>query len=256
MRHLTKSRSANPKYRGGGSVSIIGAARSALMVVDAPQGDDPFEHVLAVNENNMGTAAPLRYRTVMDHGVIKIEWLGESPSSASDLLEGCGDRFESSQLDEACYVLYSILAEFEDPMSAKEVLKEATNALVSIRTLKRAKKRLGVKSYRKRGDDKDGEATWEWVWQLPADQTVLRLYQERALREQVRDLPEAPIVFSEPMKEPSAAESTMAPQESSDDPNGELTFDFAVRPWDGTDETNVPAESLPVGPGPSRSWDD
>ena len=77
VRHLTKDRRANPKYRGGGSVSIIGAARSALMVVEAPTGDDPFEHVLALNKNNMGTAAPLRYRTVMDHGVIKIEWLGE-----------------------------------------------------------------------------------------------------------------------------------------------------------------------------------
>ena len=53
------------------------------------------------------------------------------------------DHFESSQLDEACYVLYSTLADAQGVMPAKDVLEEAANALVSTRTLKRAKNDSG-----------------------------------------------------------------------------------------------------------------
>lgn len=261
VRHLTKSRFSNPKYRGGGSISIIGAARSALIVVDAPQGDDPFEHVLAVNKNNMGTAAPLRYRTVMDHGVIKVEWLGECLSSASDLLEGCGDRFESSQLDEACYVLYSVLAGVREGKPAKEVLKEATNALVSVRTLKRAKRRLGVKSYRRRRDDKDGEvaddggeASWEWVWKLPDDEAVLRPYRDRAVRERAEE--QAEEVAEEPTVPPEQIGATSTDEDPSEAPKCEIPFDIAGRSWEETDDTQALAETVSAGREPSRSWDD
>jgi hypothetical protein len=36
VRHLTKTEGSNPLYRGGGSIGIVGAARSALLVAKAP----------------------------------------------------------------------------------------------------------------------------------------------------------------------------------------------------------------------------
>ncbi len=45
VRHLTESGGASPLYRGGGSIGIIGAARSGLLV--APEPDDDARRVLA-----------------------------------------------------------------------------------------------------------------------------------------------------------------------------------------------------------------
>lgn len=259
VRHLTKDRRANAKYRGSGSVSIIGAARSALMVVDAPTSDDPFEHVLVLSKSNLGTAAPLRYRTVMDDGVIKVEWLGECLHSASDLLEASADHFESSQLDEACYVLYSTLTEAQGVMPAKQVLEAAAGALVSKRTLNRAKQRLGVKSYRKRQDNTNGDIVWEWVWKLPANQAVLQPYRERAMREQLEDVADSPqvlplIIESEETDFPD--EHNVEPERNATDANSQSANDSSGRPWEDTDETATATDGVPVGSSAARPWDE
>ena len=52
-------------------------------------------------------------------------------------------------LEEACYVLYSILATNGGPMPATEVHEAAKDGLVSVGTLKRGKKMLRVRSRRK-----------------------------------------------------------------------------------------------------------
>jgi RecA-family ATPase len=45
VRHLTKSGSARPLYRGGGSIGILGACRSAWLI--APDPEAPERRVLA-----------------------------------------------------------------------------------------------------------------------------------------------------------------------------------------------------------------
>jgi RecA-family ATPase len=51
VRHLNKSQGGNPLYRGGGSIGIIGAARSGMVVGPHPDSDDL--RVLAGQKNNL-----------------------------------------------------------------------------------------------------------------------------------------------------------------------------------------------------------
>src|SRR5262249_8682079 len=62
IRHLNKGGSAgSPLYRGGGSIGIIGAARSALLVGEDP--DDPDVRILARSKGNLSAPVPsLAYR--------------------------------------------------------------------------------------------------------------------------------------------------------------------------------------------------
>ena len=56
VRHLNKASGGNSLYRGGGSIGIIGAARSALLVGKDP--DDESRRVLAMNKSNLSSPAP------------------------------------------------------------------------------------------------------------------------------------------------------------------------------------------------------
>jgi hypothetical protein len=51
IRHLNKTSNTNPIYRGGGSIGIIGAARSGLMVAKDP--DDDSRCILSVAKSNL-----------------------------------------------------------------------------------------------------------------------------------------------------------------------------------------------------------
>jgi hypothetical protein len=57
VRHLTKSADGNPLYRGGGSIGVIGAARSGLVVGADPHDPTGRRRVLAVAKGNL-TAPP------------------------------------------------------------------------------------------------------------------------------------------------------------------------------------------------------
>src|SRR5215207_5203867 len=56
VRHLNKSGGKTPIYRGGGSIGIIGAARSGMMVGEDP--DDENRRVLAPAKSNLAAPAP------------------------------------------------------------------------------------------------------------------------------------------------------------------------------------------------------
>lgn len=181
VRHLTKGRSGNTKYRGSGSIGIIGAARSALIVADDPSSSDPHQHVLVLNKSNLSDACSMIYRTYKQGDTTRVRWLGESPHGVRQLSESAANQFEHSQLEEACYVLTTILSETVEPVSAKDVQKKAEKALVSQRTLMRAKKKLGVTS--RRVVEKDAV---QWLWELPKDRSSMAPYLERSTRDTIR----------------------------------------------------------------------
>jgi RecA-family ATPase len=56
VRHLNKAADGNTLYRGGGSIAIIGAARSGLVIAQDPE--DSERRVLAANKHNLSGAAP------------------------------------------------------------------------------------------------------------------------------------------------------------------------------------------------------
>lgn len=168
VRHLNKSEQGNPLYRGGGSIGIIGAARSGLLVGKSPH-DPEHERVLAGIKSNLAAPRPaLRYRLVKapaaESGTpsrVMVDWRGECTLSASDLLRSAdGDADERLALAEAQEWLRSMLA--SGPAPARDLLAKCKEIGVSERTLRRAKVALDVVSQR----DAFG-AQGSWSWALP-----------------------------------------------------------------------------------------
>lgn len=146
IRHLNKGSGGQALYRGGGSIGIVGAARSALLVARHPEDDE--RRVLAPLKSNLGAAPPaLAFKlTEAANGAVVIDWQGEVALSAAELLEvptGAEDRRAG---DEAREWLGSLL--LNGPVPAKDVTRQAKADGISEATLRRAKKTLGVRSRR------------------------------------------------------------------------------------------------------------
>lgn len=162
LRHLNKTGSTNALYRGGGSIGIIATVRFGLMVAEDP--NDAEARVLASTKSNIGPPAPsLRYRLVGVPGeeLAVVEWLGVSNQNAKDLLAGTAiDEETRDENDDAVEWLRLLLE--PGPRPAAEIYTEARKIALSSRSVKRAKKKLGVIA-RKQGFN--GET--EWRWELP-----------------------------------------------------------------------------------------
>jgi AAA domain/Bifunctional DNA primase/polymerase, N-terminal len=174
LRHLTKGGSTNALYRGGGSIGIIGAARSGLLVARAPE-EPEHERILASSKSNLGPPLPaLRYRIAPrtpDGDVPAVEWLGPCDYTAATLLGDGGDTMSgeagttsgrTTAVDEAAGWLRAQLA--AGPRPAAELLAEARERGWSEKTMYAARHRLHV-GMRHVGF---GPAS-EWFWMPPAD---------------------------------------------------------------------------------------
>lgn len=165
IRHLNKAEGKNALYRGGGSIGIIGAARSGLLVAKDPEDED--RRILAVTKANLAQTAPaLVYRiAVTADETPYLSWEGATDYTANSLLATQADGEDRSTLDEAKEFLRGLLRSGAVP--AKEVQKQADQACISFATLKRAKAVLKIIA-RKRGGffSKNGEQ--QWCWMLPA----------------------------------------------------------------------------------------
>jgi AAA domain-containing protein len=158
IRHLNKASGGPALYRGGGSIGLIAAVRSGLLVAEDP--DDPTRRVLAVVKANLAPRAPsLAYRLESATiGVARIVWAGESPHSATALLAVPENTTDRSALDDAKRWLADFLADgAKQPAQVFAVSRKAGHAS---RTIERAKAQLGVRS-EKRGP------SGSWIWSLP-----------------------------------------------------------------------------------------
>jgi hypothetical protein len=98
VRHLNKGSGDNPLYRGGGSIGIVGAARSALLVAQHPE--DEGRRVLASLKSNLAKPAPSLAFMLAEaaNGAVKVEWKGETPLDAAALLAAPADDEGQRQL--------------------------------------------------------------------------------------------------------------------------------------------------------------
>ena len=99
--------------------------------------------------------------------VTGFSWLGECDANVDDVMSGKPSK--SSQYDKAVRIILTALSDGGE-VAASKLFKIATDEIVSIKTLKRAKSELGVVSY-KRGDS--------WYWQLPIEAEVVESCTER-----------------------------------------------------------------------------
>src|SRR5829696_8187606 len=163
VRHLNKASANNPLYRGGGSIGIIGAARMAFVVGKDPQ--DENRRVLASTKNNlaMPPASLVFGLEEAESSTVRVNWLGSSEVSAKDLLATPQDHEHADARGEAVEFLNDVLV--DGPVAASQVKEEAEDAGISERTLARAKKVVGVMSYREGETGERGKG--QWLWKLP-----------------------------------------------------------------------------------------
>jgi AAA domain len=166
IRHLNKTSNNNPLYRGGGSIGIIGAARSGLLVVKDP--DDDSQCILSVAKSNLAKLpASLAYKILSNAAEVPfISWLGTTQHTAASLLHDQADTAEDrSAVREAGGFLQEFLK--TGPRKVPDVFKAARAAGITEITLRRGKAAMGVKAAKAAMDD-------GWVWELPEDDHLRR----------------------------------------------------------------------------------
>lgn len=166
VRHLNKATGGSAVYRGGGSIGIIGAARSGLLVAADP--DDETARVLAVVKSNLCKQAPSLKFTVESAGTAAfIKWGGESAHTANALVALGVTGEERDALTEAKDFLLTELRDKDGKDLARpatEMQMRARKAGIAEITLRRARIALRVRCTRT-GFGSAGE----WSWSLPSD---------------------------------------------------------------------------------------
>jgi RecA-family ATPase len=161
VRHLTKNHASHdPLYRGGGSIGIIGAARTAWLAGRHPADEEL--RVLCRLKGNLGEVpSSLAYGIEQHRGALHLQWEGIVPYGPFDLLvkptTPMGRPPEASE--EAITWLKEALK--NGPQVASMLGKLAKLQDISASTLRRAKEKLGVEVLR---PAKPGEP---WRWKLP-----------------------------------------------------------------------------------------
>ncbi len=160
IRHLNKSQASSALYRASGSIGLIAAARSALLVAADP--DDPEVRVLASLKSNLGRPAPsLAFRLVDDPatGVARVEYQGLSPHTKDTLLTvPQSTQPRPTKVAEAMAWLEEMLA--DGPVPTPDIEDAAKAERMSWATVRRAREKLGCVKI-KMGFNGG------WAWKLP-----------------------------------------------------------------------------------------
>ncbi len=156
VRHPNKMVGMSALHRGGGSIGIIGAARSGLFVAPDPHDPEGPRRVLAVVKNNLAPPAPsfAYHIETATNGAGRIIWEGIVSFTANQLAAPPADGEERSALMEAMDFLRDALAGGSQPVVAMK--QGAKAAGISETTLKRAWRGLRCTT------TKDGEGAYRW----------------------------------------------------------------------------------------------
>jgi putative DNA primase/helicase len=160
--HLNKSTNNDALMRVTGSLAFVAAARAAFLVVQDP--DDNDKRLFLSMKNNIGKDTTGFAFKIESHqlksgiDISKVIWLDESVTTTiNDAMTAPGiDRDKQSALEDAKEFLLILLA--NAPVAVKEIEMEAENAGLSMATVRRAKKLLGISV------TKDGlKGGWFWT---------------------------------------------------------------------------------------------
>lgn len=123
-------------YRGLGSIDITAAARSVLIVGKSPQ--DPNTRIMAHSKSNL---APAGASIAFELGDT-FRFLGTSSITVDELLGF--EQVKRNSLEEAKSLLLAMLS--DGRQESKVIFEEAQQRGISERTVKTAKKELGIES--------------------------------------------------------------------------------------------------------------
>lgn len=149
IRHLNKG-TAKAAYRGQGSIDFLAACRGAFLAGEDPE--NPRQKVLCHIKSNLGPKTPSLTYTINDGRFL---WGEESALTAEQILAQPAEGEEKTALDDAKDFLQDILG--AGPVTVVEIFKRAKAEGISPKTLKRAKRTMGIEA-KKAGF----QAGWEW----------------------------------------------------------------------------------------------
>lgn len=158
VRHLSKAASTRAIYRGIGSIDLTAAARSVLLAGADP--DNPTNRAIVHVKSNLAAEGASVGYTITDG---EFHWIGTSDLTAERLLAPESGEESRGALDEAVDFLKETLN--DGPQSTNEVAEEAVAAGISERTLKRARRHLGMRA--ERVGERGQRGAGEWVLRLP-----------------------------------------------------------------------------------------
>jgi hypothetical protein len=142
VRHLNKSAGGNSLYRGGGSIGIIGAARSGLVIAKDPENDE--RRILARNKGNLGPEPKSRaFRLESVGEYTRVVWDGTSDLNAAELLVvqfGDSNELVGERQDTEDFIRNLLIR----GLCRKAGTEASEAAGITVSTLRRAAKRLGV----------------------------------------------------------------------------------------------------------------
>ena len=177
VRHLRKAGGANAVYRGAGSIGIVGAVRTGLMISRHP--DDAELRVLTVSKSNVGPpgrSLGFRLAGAAGGGPTVVDWTGPLDVTADDLFGSCVPlRAGLWARERAAEWLREFLS--GGAKRAPEVESAARAAGIPERTLRRVKATVGVVSAAT-----SHEGKIEWWWHDPAAERA----REAVAREELR----------------------------------------------------------------------
>lgn len=163
IRHLNKMMGGSSLYRGGGSIGIISAVRSALVVGKNPQ--DAAQCILAPNKINLvKKPRSLAYAHDPDGEVSRIGWLGETDLTADDILAHPGGKPRQSNAEQCAEAIREILA--GGPKESDDLNELLAKRGYSGRAVKAGRRLAAVRAERV-GFGKDGA----WMVRLPEKET-------------------------------------------------------------------------------------
>ncbi len=173
VRHLNKSGRSHALYRGGGSIGLVGACRSAFLVALDPTGGpgdvsppgskgDPTRRVLAQVKNNLAPLQPgLGYHLAPgDHGPPTVQWLGPRPYAADELLARQQAAPRPGPRGQARMFLQDFLE--AGPRTSRDIWAAALARHLTEASLRRAKSDLGILTTREWAD-----GLRRSLWSLP-----------------------------------------------------------------------------------------
>jgi len=172
--HFSKGTSGrDPLERITGSIAFGALPRIVLVAAkqaDTPEGEMPRRILARAKANNGPDDGGFYYslrQVLLPADPIEAslaEWAGVLEGSARDILaaaEADDEEGGGAALREAEDFLADVLS--VGPILAKEVQRQAKEAAISDRTLKRAKARMGIASRR----SVEPGASAHWAWELP-----------------------------------------------------------------------------------------
>lgn len=156
IRHLNKRSGEAAIYRGGGSIGIIGAARSALLLAKDPTDDTNTFRVLASTKCNIAKPPPSLRFTLAErpNDMTVVEWHGVTGLRPDDLMAPPPTDDERTSRQAAEEFLRTVL--HDGPRESRAIIKEAKEAGHSERTLRRAREKICAAVH-------DPDGTWKWL---------------------------------------------------------------------------------------------